>query len=112
MFISTMAVQFSPTNCMRFINETNRNQTFFSTPDDQIMADNPVRSTDASKSKASLKKTSNNHDSKQSFKRSFWSWQKTNLRSTNYQFIYLDIPIVSIASHLRFDQTPKSICTK
>ena len=76
MFISTMAVQFLPTNCIQFINETNRNQTFFSTPDDQVMADNPVRSTDASKSKASLKKASNNHDSKQSFKRSFCRGKK------------------------------------
>ena len=55
MFISTMAVQFSPTNCMQLMDETNRNHTFFSTPDDQVIADNPVRSTDASKSKASLK---------------------------------------------------------
>ena len=34
-------------NCMQFIQGKNRNQTFFSTLDDQVMADNPVRLIDA-----------------------------------------------------------------
>ena len=47
MFISTKAVQFLLTNCMQFIQGKNRNQLFFSTLDDQVMADNPVRLNDA-----------------------------------------------------------------
>ena len=56
MFISTMAVQFLPTNCIQFMNETNRNQTFFSTLDDQELKDNPVLLTRALRSKTFLKK--------------------------------------------------------
>ena len=56
MFISTMAVQFSPTNCMQFMDETNRNHTFFSTLDDQELKDNPVLLTRALRSKTFLKK--------------------------------------------------------
>ena len=61
---------------MQFIQGKNRNQTFFSTLDDQVMADNPVRLIDAFIKIFALRTTCNYCRSKQTFKTGFWSGKK------------------------------------
>ena len=61
---------------MQFIQGKNRNQTFFSTLDDQVMADNPVRLIDVFIKISAPRTTCNYCSIKQTFKTGFWSGKK------------------------------------
>ena len=61
---------------MQFMQGKNRNQTFFSTLDDQVMADNPVRLIDVFIKIFAPRTTCNYCRSKQTFEAGFWSGKK------------------------------------
>ena len=61
---------------MQFIQGKNRSQTFFSTVDDQVMADNPFRLIDVFTKIFAPRRTCNYCRNKQTFKTGFWSGKK------------------------------------
>ena len=63
-------------NCMQFIQGKNRNKIFFSTLDDQVMADNPVRLINAFIKIFTPRTNFNYCRNKQTFKTGFWSGKK------------------------------------